>query len=523
LKQLLLIANFLLAALAYRALWFWHPGRAIASRSEGWFFLPSNTSPQIVFALAALLLVRRWPTTDAAEATAGAATAALPLALAGSILFGWSCYTNAEDILVLSLALMAAAGILSAFGWRVSRETSLPLVVLLFAIPLPAVLTNEFFYILQHWTARGAAALLSFADFSVLRVGTAIYTARTPFLVIDTCSGLRFIEVLGLLGVIYAGWDRTCKLRTALRIAAALPIAFLFNLLRVCLLILYPSSEFSATHTFQGWAVFFAAVITLGYLDRLVLARLPWCRRQSHLTPTLHLPQRALSAASARWLPAHTAALSLLLALSIWLPPFEYPLKAPAPPIELPLDLDGWRMGSRIELDRQFLSTVRYSTYAYRLYRRGGRTAAVFVGEDDRENRSRSFFTRKNELPRAGLEIEKRRVRRIDGVAPQVVEVLAASSAEQILSLSWYSNTLGLAGETLRALLALDQSAWRRPQPGRVVRVSAEVPRDSEGRAQTEAVLEALAVQLLQAVSAPPAPPSGTAVGRSREPQEPGA
>ena len=104
-------------------------------------------------------------------------------------------------------------------------------------------------------------------------------SAHEQFMVIDTCAGLRFMEVLTLLAVVYAGWSPGGRLRTLLRVALAPPIAYFFNLLRVCLLMTHPASELSSMHSIQGWGVFLAAVTCFVYVDRLLLGRLPGCAR----------------------------------------------------------------------------------------------------------------------------------------------------------------------------------------------------------------------------------------------------
>jgi EpsI family protein len=507
-----LIASGLLAACAYRALLFWEPGSDYLHPVEAWFFLPTNTSPKVIFALAAILTYRRREAIRRALSSRGSPVAAAPWLLAGLALYLWATYTGATGLLLASFVLTAFGACLLRAGGRLARGLSFPLLVLLFAIPLPAVLTNQLFYVLQLWAARDAATLLPLLGTPVVREGNAIYGAHGQFQVIDTCAGLRFIEVLTLLAVAFAGWFPASRLRTLLRILLALPIAYVFNLVRVCLLILYPSSPISSMHVVQGWAVFVGAVLCLAYVDRFALWRLP----QRAPAPR---PPDAEEAPSARWAWALPILLAAMLAASLWLPRWELPEHERFVPVALPVEIDGWRMQRKLPVDETFLGSVRFTTYLYRSFARGRELILVFVGYDNRMRSDRSFLTRKNAFVDAGWRVEERHFLPPETDGRRVESVLAHSRQRRLLSHVWYANTGPWYTETLRALLALDRSPLRRRNTGRVVRISTPVGPGAEEVAPARARLRSFGPALEAALRARYAQVAPTAPGQPTLPE----
>jgi len=495
-QRILTIASLLLVGLAYRSLLSWDPGREVNPIDESWFFRPSETSPRVIFLLAAALLWRKWPALREAARHPGSPGAAVVLLLVSFALYLWGHHAAAPDLILASGVALALAASLLWAGARLARALLFPLLVLLFAIPIPAVLTNALFYTLQGWTARDAAFLLSLAGMPLIREGNAIYGVHEQFMVIDTCAGLRFIEVLTLLAVLFAGWSPAGHLRTLLRVAAALPIAYVFNLLRVCMLITNPTSELSSMHSVQGWAVFLAAVLCLAIVDRTLLSYLP-ARAPAAANVPAPVGALGLRNRSARsWSLAVPLVLATFAAISIWLPRWQIPPESRFVPIDLPMEIDGWRMDRSLPLDLPYLGTVQYSKHKHRPYRRDAEVIFLFLASDDRTDRGHSFLTRKNAFVDGGWKVEEQRNVSLGPDAQRVESVLAHSRERRILSFSWYERTGGVFSESLRALLAADQSALRRPKPGRVTRIATPVATGPGGREAAEARLRAFAASL---------------------------
>jgi EpsI family protein len=515
--RVLAIASVVAGMLAYRSLAYWNPDPHGQVNFADWLFSSVDPIPQIFFALAAALVYRnRKSFRSAMEGTGSPALAFLPLSL-GSALFAWGHYVAAPDLLLASFVLVSMGVVLLWFGTGFAAAWSIPCVALAFAFPIPAALTNQVFYSLRLWTADQVAALLTLVGFPVYREGNVIYGTDVVAQVIDSCSGLRAIEMLTLASFLFVYWSPAGRLRGWLVIALAPPIAYGFNLLRVCLIIPDPTSELSATHTVQGWLAFFGALAVVVVVDRLLgrlLSGRPHAKSVS--SPARDHPQRtgdAVALASSRagaWSVALAVLFATLFGVSVWMPQWSPPEtgdSAGTAPIstysvELPLEMDGWRMGMALPLDEDFLWTLRFLQYANRPYRLDGATVDLFVGYADRRDRNRSLLSPKNALPGRGWEVEDRSFAKLDSWDRRVARVVARSGPRRILTYHWYEGMDSVALETLRALFATDQSPLWRSQRPRVIRIGTWVGVGALEEAEADRKLQAFAGVLAPALRA---------------------
>ena len=442
------------------------------------------------------------------------ALAALPL-LAGSSLLVWGHYVDAMDLVMVSFMLVSVGVGLLWFGVRFVRALAIPWAILAFAFPAPAVVTNQAFYVLRLWTAAHTTALLQFVGFPVLREGNVIHGTNVIAQVVDTCSGLRSMEILTLAALFYVGFFPVQRLRQVLFVVLAPAIAYLFNLFRVGVISVAPTSEFSAAHTAQGLAVFFGAISCLVLTDRVLghflryrpqrdrAALRPKTEPGSQLQASPEAATDASGGARSMGRLGDAALMALAVAMlgaSIWTPRWSAPKEIRLAPIALPAELDGWMKGEKIALDHGFLWIVRFVRFDYRIYRRDGEEVSVFIGENDRSQRGRSIRSRKNALPRRGFEVEERDFVVLEPIEARIERVVARSESAHVLTYHWYEGTEGLVFEILRALFATDQSPFRRSQPARVIRVATVLASSPIARAEDEAKLRAFTSSLAAAL-----------------------
>jgi EpsI family protein len=506
--RILAVASVVAGVLAYRSLANWNPDPHGQVNFEDWLFSSVDAIPQIYYALAAALVYRnRKSFRSAMEGVGSPALALLPLVV-GSVLFAWGHYVAATDLLLVSFVFVSMGVALLWFGTGFAAAWAIPCVILVFAFPIPAALTNQVFYSLRLWTADHVVGLFTLVGFPVYHEGNVIYGADVVAQVIDSCSGLRAMEMLTLATFLFVQWSPADRLRGWLLIALAPPIAYGFNLLRVCLIIRDPTSELSATHTVQGWLAFFGALAVVVLVDRL-LGRLLSGRSRAGATPLpardhTQQPGGAVASASSR-AGAQSVALAALFAtlfgISVWMPrwsPPEIGGAASTGPVsrfsvELPLEMDGWEMGVSTPLDREFLWTLRFIKYANQPYRLGELTVDLFVGYGDRADRSWNLLSPKNALPGRGWEVEGRSTAKLDSWDRQVARVVARSGSQRILTYHWYEGMDSVALEALRALFATDQSPLWRSQPPRVMRIGTRLGAGALEEAEADRILQAFA------------------------------
>jgi EpsI family protein len=537
--RILAIASVVAGILAYRSLASWNPDPYGQVGIEDWLFSSVDAIPQIYYALAAALVYRnRKSFRSAMEGAGSPALALLPLAV-GSALFAWGHYVAATDLLLVSFVLVSMGVALLWFGTGFAAAWVIPCVILAFAFPIPAALTNQVFYSLRLWTADQVVGLFTLVGVPVYHEGNVIYGADVVAQVIDSCSGLRAMEMLTLATFLFVQWSPADRLRGWLLIALAPPIAHAFNLLRVCLIIRDPTSDLSATHTVQGWLAFFGALAVVVLVDRLLGRLLPGRPHAgSASSPARDHPQRvgdAVALANSRagaWSVALAALLATLFGVSVWMPQWSPPetgdFASIAPisghRVELPLEMDGWEMGVALPLDEEFIWTLKFPQYANRPFRLDGATVDVFVGYGDRRDRSRSLLSPKNALPERGWEVEGRSIAKLDSWDRRVARVVARSGSRRILTYHWYEGMDSVALEALRALFAIDQSPLWRSQRPRVIRIGTRVGmgalEEAEADQKLQAFAGALAAVLRSGEPSPSVARGDIAVGRRRSRRE---
>src|SRR4029077_5900719 len=102
-----------------------------------------------------------------------------------------------------SLLLLVTGVILFLTGWNVLRVVSFPLSLLMFMIPIPAIIYNQITFPLQLLASRLASSWLELARVPVLRNGNVLVLSNYSLEVVEACSGIRSLMTLVSLAVAY--------------------------------------------------------------------------------------------------------------------------------------------------------------------------------------------------------------------------------------------------------------------------------------------------------------------------------
>jgi hypothetical protein len=95
----------------------------------------------------------------------------------------------------------------------------------------------------------------------------------------------------------------------------------------------------------------------------------------------------------------------------------------------------------------------------------------------------------KTGMPGSDWTVEEQYVRSLGPEGLDARWLVARSNARRVAVLHWYEGVAGLGAEFLRACLALDRSALRRPCGLVAVRLQTEQSSDSDGQRDAEARL----------------------------------
>jgi exosortase len=474
-RSTLFAAVLLIAGIAYRELIGWDPGRDLAEEGTT-LFVPSNTSPAFILGLSALFLYQRIDRLRRATSFASPSGWGWTLLAVAIPIYLWSIYTGATDLLLISLIPGVLGGAALLAGWSLARALLLPVAFLIFAYPIPAVLTNMEVYAFQSGAASLSTWVLDLLGRPVVLEGDLIYTRDGIFEVIETCSGLRITETLTASAFAYG--ELVCKrrLHTAIIVILAPLLGFLLNSVRILMIIFDPFSVRASDHTIQGLVVIVVGVLCFALIEAVLLRVLPL--KPDSSSSSAEEPSPRSEDVAHLGIPRVSAqawgvllVVSGMASVSLWAPVWT----SSAPPaiweMVMPIQWKGWKARA-LEVDRTFLGSVFFSRRVYRRYEKDGVWVDTFAAKDERLQRDRSILSPKTALPGAGWSIREMRSADFDWSPVGVDEIVASKRGERILIYHWREGSLGTARESLRAVLALENSPLRTPGELRVFRLA---------------------------------------------------
>jgi len=133
----------------------------------------------------------------------------------------------------VSLIGVLAGSILFLWGPVHLRRLAFPLVLLLLAVPLPAVLLNQIAFPLQLLASRAGEAVVTAAGIPVLREGNVLILPTTKLEVVQACSGIRSLASLLTLGLILGKLAEPRRWARIALVALTIPVAIVANAARV--------------------------------------------------------------------------------------------------------------------------------------------------------------------------------------------------------------------------------------------------------------------------------------------------
>jgi exosortase len=182
--------------------------------------------------------------------------------------YGVELFTARISFIILTTGLIA-----TLLGWPMVRELRFPLLVLVLAIPFPAILFNRITFPLQLLASRIASDVLPVLGVPTLHEGNVIELPVMKLEVAEACSGIRSLMSLFTLAVFYGYFlERSTKRRVILALAS-IPIAVTANVARIvgtglCVQYWDPEKALGFFHEFSGWVMFVVSLACLYLVHR---------------------------------------------------------------------------------------------------------------------------------------------------------------------------------------------------------------------------------------------------------------
>ncbi len=172
---------------------------------------------------------------------------------------------NVADLVAYGIIVLASGVVLTVFGWPRGIRHQLPVLHLVFMLPLPQILYWKVSVFLQGVSSELGVWFLYFAGVPVFLDGNVIDLGIYRLQVAEACSGLRYLFPILSFSYLFAILVPGPIWQKGMLLFAAAPIAILMNSLRIGVMGLLVNSHGtqlaeSFLHFFEGWIIFVACV-----------------------------------------------------------------------------------------------------------------------------------------------------------------------------------------------------------------------------------------------------------------------
>ena len=322
------------------------------------------------------------------------------------------------DISTYGLIICATGLVFVLFGTQRGLHLWVPLVYLVFMLPLPNFLYWPLSIKLQMISSEIGVGIISLFGVPVYLDGNIIDLGVYKLQVAEACSGLRYLFPLASFGFLFAVLYKGPVWQKVLLFVSAAPITVAMNCARIGVIGLlvdrYGIEQAEGfLHAFEGWVIFVACLLTL-YLEAALLQLLVKDRRPIHTMLDLDFSKFSQQFARLRTIPATKAlalaSVAILVAGLAWhLSPARASVTPNRDPLVLfPLTLEEWQ-GRRNTLDVSIERVLAADDYLVADYVSGSGTQSVnlFVAYYKSQTEGSGIHSPEVCIPAGGWEVSK--------------------------------------------------------------------------------------------------------------------
>ncbi len=405
---------------------------------------------------------------------------------------------SAVYTLVQYAALVCLAGlIVGIFGLPVFKVVLVPLLYLVFLIPLPSFLYSALSAHLQLISSVIGVEVTRLFGISVFLEGNVIDLGNYQLQVVEACSGLRYLFPLMSFGFLIAYLYRGPFWHKAVLFLATVPITVLMNSFRIGVIgvtVEYWGIEAAEgfLHDFEGWVVFMACLAVLAaiaaVLHRFVKDGRPFIDRINLDLPTIDWRQSIGQSQSRSAAPVAAVVVMVLVAVPIMA--YVENREEVVPPRQeftrFPLIHEGW-IGREDKMETQFLDALKLTDYALISYRKGsyGVPVNLYVAYYATQHKGASIHSPRTCLPGGGWqltdfgqkELTNVSVSQSDGSPLSVNRAIIKHGEAKQLVYYWFEQRgRNITNEYIAKWYIFWDSLTQKRTDGALVRVISQVP-----------------------------------------------
>ena len=315
--------------------------------------------------------------------------------------------------------VIALVGLAVGFiGWRGVRIIAMPLVVLLFMIPMPQFVLRELSQQLQLLSSQIGVELIRLFGISVFLEGNVIDLGVYKLQVVDACSGLRYLFPLMVLGFLAASFFQGALWKRAVILISTVPLTIVINSLRIGLIgvtVEYWGTSMAEgmLHDFEGWFMFMVCIALL-VAEMSLLARIGSKPQSLRAVFGLEYPEPVPVGTPIRYnrfpMPMVAGGLLLLavVATTLWGPLNQQIKPQRTPYTQFPLQLPGGWAGRQDNIDKQILLTLAVDDYFIANYTRGNSPWVNFYSAYyDSQSSGASSHSPRTCIPGGGWKLDR--------------------------------------------------------------------------------------------------------------------
>jgi exosortase D (VPLPA-CTERM-specific) len=343
--------------------------------------------------------------------------------------------------------------ILSFLGWPAFRLIAVPLLILLFMIPLPEFVMNNLSTKLQLLSSQIGVYVMRLFGISVFVEGNVIDLGGYKLQVAEACSGLRYLFPLMTLGFLIGYFYKGAFWKRSVLFLSSIPITVLMNSIRVGTIGVMVEHwgigmAEGFLHEFQGWMVFMVSTLLMmseiAVLNTIGREQGTW--RQLF---GVEFPRPTPIGAPIRqrnFPPSFIAAgalLVLFIVISIEIPRPAEIVPARSSFAQFPMEIGDWR-GHRSSLEAVFTDQLKLDDYLLADYvNSAGNVVNLYIAYYNSQRKGEAVHSPRSCLPGGGWQMrdfgqhELRNVS-LDGRPLRVNRVLIELGNQRQLVYYWF-------------------------------------------------------------------------------------